>query len=264
MGSTVADSDPKGRATSDHRPVFVDIAGRGHRGKSTLAWYFWQRAQASGRVVRLADANRNATLASLCPGVSQPPSEDTGDVKDWLTNELGAMVTSGQSLMTDLGPGSDRLMQEYGHELNLVRYCAKHGWTPFRVFLCGPEMEDFEYVLHLVRAAHFVPSPSLLVFNAGVVRGRKSAAAAFSDIRAHPECQKDGLLARSGIRPMLMPGLPCMDEVRESGLTFIDAAAGKKGRNGKPLDPARCFMVEDWMGAMEAELSGVGVEEWVP
>jgi len=45
-----------------------------------------------------------------------------------------------------------------------------------------------------------------------------------------------------------------MVEMRDSGLSFYDAAKGKRGCRGKPMDPVRQFMVRSWLDEMERVL----------
>lgn len=261
MGVTVAEPKPEGRSAPKQRRNYVDIAGRGGGGKSTLAYALYGWAKEAGRTVMLADANRNSTLADLCPETLRPPSDDTNELKEWHTTNLGAMVTNGVSLMTDLGPGSDRLMQEYGHDLDVVGYCEDQGWNALAIFMCGPDMDDFSYVVRLVEAGYFVPTPSVIVLNEGVVRSGKSAASAFADIRAHPDI---AVLQKAGVIPVSMPPLRSMEEARASGLTLQEVAAGKAGRSGKAMDPARRTMVEKWLKRMRAEFVEKGVEGYLP
>lgn len=248
------------------RKVFCLRGGRGRTGGSTLIDVLVQRARASGRAVLVGDGDRrNPTLAGLYPpegpgGATQPVSDETADVKDWITGELGRMVAAGSSLALDLG-GGDRVMQEYGRDLGLVRFCARHGFTPVAFYTCGPDMDDFDHVLTVHRAGYFAPEASVLVFNQALVRAGQSAATAFAAIRARPEVAE---LQQAGMKMMLMPNLPCMPAVRAARLSFRGAAAGKAGADGKPFDPARAFMVEDWLDALEAAFADLGLEEFLP
>jgi len=54
----------------------------------------------SGREVIVADNDRrNADLAGLYPGQTmQPPSDDTGDAKEWITSVLIRMAETEQSV----------------------------------------------------------------------------------------------------------------------------------------------------------------------
>jgi len=56
---------------------------------------------------------RNATLAGLYPpgslgGASQPETDETADVKDWIRTLVGRMVELNASLVLDLGAGTRR------------------------------------------------------------------------------------------------------------------------------------------------------------
>lgn len=249
---------------TEHKVCFYR-GGRGRTGGSTLMDLLVQRARASGRRVRVLDGAQNPTLAERYPpaapdGCFVPVSGDPADVKMAVTDALGAMIAENISLGIDLG-GGDRVMQEHGHDLALERFCRKRGWTPLAAYTTGPDWDDFLHVVKLHRAGFFAPDPSLLLLNEALVRAGQSPAIAFKAIHDSPEMKE---LVAAGMKVMLFPRLPCMEAVREAGLTYADAAAGKPGQNGKPLDPARAFMVEEWLERIEAGFEKLGVAELLP
>ena len=80
-------------------------------------------------------------------------------------------------------------------------------------------------------------------------------------IMARPEGRE---LGAAGLKIMVMPRLPCMTEVRKSGLSFIGAAAGEPGPDGRPFDPVRRFMVRQWINRVQEEIANIGATEWMP
>ena len=98
------------RADKTRASIGGAVGTRPHRRRDFLDWLI-QRARNQGREVIIADGDRrNADLAGLYPGQAmQPPSDDTGDVKEWITSVLIRMAEMGQSVALDLG-GGDRVL----------------------------------------------------------------------------------------------------------------------------------------------------------
>src|SRR5271168_1363724 len=238
--------------------------GRGRTGGSTILDLLVQLARHVGREVVIGDGDRrNATLASLYPpgtpgGALQPSTDEVPDVKDWITDLLGNAIGLGQSVVLDLG-GGDRVMQEYGRDLALVDFCEEAGLRPLGLFVTGPEADDFEHVLGIWRAGYFRPKRALLVFNEHLVPAGKTTSGAFDAIMNRPEV---GEIEKEGVKTIFLPRLPCMGHVRDSGLSIIDAATNIAGRSGKPLDPARQFMVRQWIVRTLAEFERVRALRW--
>ena len=69
-------------------------------------------------------------------------------------------------------------------------------------------------------------------------------------------------MVEEGMRPMRVGRLPCMPQVRASGLTLLEAAGS--GRDGKVLDPVRQFMVKQWITKIHGEFERIGATEWLP
>lgn len=253
-------------ATVVRRPALVVRLGRGRTGGTTILDVFIQWARAAGRCVVIADGDlRNSTLAGFYPpgadgGALQPPSDDLVDMKDYFTESIGVALKQSASLVADFG-GGDRVMQDYGRELALVEMCETVGMEPLAVYVTGPDSDDFEHILSIWRSGVFRPRRSLLLLNEHLVPHGRSAAGAFAGITSRPELAK---MANEGLNVVVMPRLPCMAQVREAGLGFLEAMAGKPGKKGEPLDPVRQFMVAHWLKRLEAAFSEAGVLEWLP
>lgn len=252
------------QATKERDLVLCMRHGRGRLGGSTLLDLLIQLGRASGRSVLVGDGDRgNPTLSALYPpgsagGASRPKSDEVPDVKDWITDCVGDGMKHSASVVIDLG-GGDRVLQEYGQDFGLVEFCESQGMQPLGLFFCGPEMDDFEHILRIWRAGYFRSSRSVLVFNEHLVPSGRTPAGAFDDIRARPELTE---LVEGGMRPMRVGRLPCMPQVRASGLTLLEAAGS--GRDGKVLDPVRQFMVKQWITKVQGEFERIGAAEWLP
>lgn len=254
------------KVTVADRQVLAVRMGRGRTGGSTLADWLIQCARHEGRTVAIGDGDRrNPTLSGLYPpgtngGATQPASDETADVKDWITKALGEMTIHKGSLVLDLG-GGDRVLAEYGRDLGLVDFCDMAGIKPLALFVSGPEMDDFEHVLTIWKAGYFKTAHSVLVFNEHLVAGGRTPMGAFDAIMARPEMDQ---MMKEGLEPLYMPRLPCMKEMREAGLSFLDAVANKPGAGGKPLDPVRQFMVTTWHKKMVKAFDDAGASAWLP
>lgn len=247
-------------------PVLVVRMGRGRTGGSTVLDWLVQWARSRGRSLVIADGDRrNPTLAGLYPpgtpgGAIQPPSEEIPDVVGWISDGLSAVATDRVSMVLDLG-GGDRVLSEVAREVSLVEFCEARGIRSLALYMCGPEQDDFEHILAIHRAGYFRATRSLLILNEHLVPRGKTPAGAFDAILSRPEIED---LIDSGMLAVLMPRLPCMEQVRASGLTFLEAASNKPGKSGKPLDPVRQFQVENWHKRMIEAFTKVGVLEWLP
>ena len=253
-------------ARQAEQQVLAVRMGRGRTGGSTLADWIIQCARHKGRRVAIGDGDRrNPTLAGFYPsdkdgGATQPDTDETADVKDWITKALGNMVATQSSLVLDLG-GGDRVLAEYGRDLGLVEFCEAAGVVALPLYVSGPDMDDFEHVLTIWRAGYFNTPHSVLVFNEHLIPQGRTPIGAFDAITARPEFQE---MVEDGMEPIFMPRLPCMKEMRAAGLSFLDAMANKPGLNGKVLDPVRQFMVATWHKKMVKAFKDAGALEWLP
>lgn len=240
--------------------------GRGRQGGTTTLDLLIQLARAEGRPVLVGDGDRNnSSLASFYPpgshgGATQPRTGETEDVKDWITESVADAIRFDSSLVIDLG-GGDRVMEEYGRDLGLVEFCEANDLQPLGLFFCGPEESDLRHILSLWRAGYFRPQRSVVVFQEYLVPRGRTPSGAFEGLLGSPEMEE---LVKDGVEFVFLPRLPCMEEVRKRKLSFIAAAAGEVGPEGKPLDPVRQFMVKQWIGKVQKEFERIGATEWLP
>ncbi len=266
MDKNAGRPEKPGKVSSSNQQVLAIRMGRGRTGGSTLADWIIQCARQGGRAVLIGDGDRrNPTLAGLYPpgtagGATQPTTDETADVKDWITHGLGQMMSLSSSLVLDLG-GGDRVLAEYGRDLGLVEYCEMAGIQPLGLFVCGPDMDDFDHVLTIWKAGYFRSPHAVLVFNEHLVSQGRTPAGAFDSILSRPEMKQ---MMKEGLVPLFMPRLPCMNEMRAAGLSFLDAVSNQAGVSGKPLDPVRQFMVASWHKKMVAAFERAGALSWLP
>lgn len=182
-------------------------------------------------------------------------------MKEWITDTLALAIEQQSSLMLDLG-GGDTSMQDLMEDINLVGFAEKRGHHPVGLFFCGADMDDFEHILSIWRAGYFRPKRAILVFNEFLIPQGRSTEGAFAHINDRAEM---GELVAGGVEVMKMPRLPCMTHVRTKGLSFLDAVDGKPGKeDGRPLDPVRRYMVQEWIEKIQANLAAIGALEWMP
>jgi len=248
-------------------PVIAFRFGRGRTGGSTWLDTVIQLARMASRPVLIGDADRrNPTLSGLYPPGGEvstmppPVSDETADVKDFLTSAVGESIASRMSLVVDMS-GGDRAMQEHGRDLGMVELCEAHEMQPLAFFMCGPDIDDFEHILSIWEAGYFRPRRSLLIFNQHLVAQGRTPVGAFDPILARPE-MKD--LISAGVAPVFLPRLACLTDVRKAGLSLLDAATGRRAADGRPFDPVRQFMVRQYLTKVLSELGRAGALGWLP
>ncbi len=97
-----------------------------------------------------------------------------------------------------------------------------------------------------------------MVLNESLVLGGKSAGGAFDFVFTDPRYE----LIAERTQSVIMPKLACMLAMRNEGLTFYEAAEGKRGKSDRPMSLGHQFMVKTWINRMEENLSQV--EDWLP
>ncbi|MDB5243753.1 MAG: uncharacterized protein JWP57_4379 [Spirosoma sp.] len=236
--------------------LLVGAFGRGSVGKSvTLAELAWA-AMASGRNPIVADFDpKSRTLAGMFPDAIVPSTEETADMKAAISGLLNRMISERRSAVVDFGTG-ERVLVEYGKDMNLVRFCERRGITPVAILAMGPEDEDFRHVEAIWKSGAFRPERVILLLNEGVVKGDQTVATAFERTINQP-----GFIAmvEAGAKVMLVRRLAAMDAIRRSGVGFYAAAAGRAA-----IDPVSEFMAEEWLDDLQGQRAALGITEWVP
>ena len=257
---------PEPKASQVRAPVLATRLGRGRLGGSTMCDMLVQRARLAHRAVTVADGDLlNSTLAGLYPagspgGASQPKSAQPAHVGEWIEGLVHKMMSTGASTVLDLGGGNSALA-DLEHELPLVDFCNEAGVTCLPLYFCGPEKDDFDHIVSLHQAGHFRGPQSVLFLNESLIRAGQTAAEAFEWFFKRPELER---MTKEGVKILYIPRLPCLGSMRETGLSFYDAASNKPGRDGQPLPPMRQFMVRKWLKQLEHDFVETGVAELLP
>lgn len=247
-------SEPSAPTTS---PVLAIGLGRGGSGKSTgLAELVW-RAKNAGRSVIVADGDTlSKTLTDTFPGeVTSPGSDQFLDVRSWLNGLLSQVGTKRQSAVLDLG-GGDRMLQEYGRKLPIVEFCSSYGIDPVAIYYLGPSVEDLRHVLAIWSSGHFRPERTLLMLNEGVIDAGSRMADAFAATLRNPDFIE---MLKSGAKPIVLPRLECMEEIKASRLGFHDATGPNVA-----LDIISKFQLGIWLRDLEAKRAEADILSWLP
>ena len=252
-------------------PWWLIRGGRGRVGGSTFLDFVVQWSRDRGRRVKPLDGDlRSRTLSALYPktdatgalvqdGAEAPGSEELGAMKAWFGGELDQSVGDDVCRVVDFG-GGDRVMQEYGSDLKIGEFCNRFSLGLVWAFVLGPDPEDLQHVVQVLRSGHMSGGRVLLVLNEGVIRQGQTTPGVFAPTSGNPEYLA---LLNDGAQTVLMPRLSCMDLLRERGLGFYEAAAGKMGRDGKRAPPTLQHMTGKWVEAMEFQLELSGAATWL-
>lgn len=240
--------------------------GRGRLGGSTLLEYLVLRARREGRPVIVGDGDvDHASLSQVFPpgtneGAVPPVSAQPADLKQWVTDLIGRAVDERSSLVLDLG-GGEAILRDYNEDTSLVEFCDEVGIESVGLFMCGADPADFDHVVGIWDSAHFRPRQSILVFNEFLAPPGRSALGAFDFVTKRPEFER---LTDEGMNCLTIPRLVPMPAMRNAGLSFHEAIAGKPGRSGKPLGPMERHQVRKWVERLEDGLSAMQAERWLP
>ncbi len=232
--------------------------GRGSSGKSTLLREMIDRAINQGRPPIVADGDaRSKTLSAIFPDAMTPPTEELPDNKAWLTSVLNRMAREKRSVVLDLG-GGDRLLLEYGRDLQIIPFCERRGIEPVAIYVLGPEPEDLSHCLTIWDAGYFRPKRCILVLNEGAIKQGATVSGAFERTMADAGFQR---MVAEGAKPFLLNRLAAIDEVKRLGVGFY-AAADFSG--DVVIDPVEQDMVFAWLADIEAKRAKAGVIGWLP
>ena len=246
----------------DRAPVLAVRFGRGRTGGTTFLDFLVQRARRAGRAVMIADGDPKKGLANLYPpdspgGAIRPRGTDIRDVMEWVTEVTSEMADAQSSMVLDMGAG-DKVLFEHSKDMALPEFCGSAGVRTLPIYSLGPDSEDFDEVMNVFEAGYFRSERLLVVLNESLIKTGKGAGGAFDFIMSDPRFL--GLVGSGS--PVTMPRLACMDALRNEGLTFYEAAEGKRGESGRPMSLGHQFMVRTWINRMEREL--MPVEDWLP
>ena len=248
---------------AERSPVLAVRFGRGRTGGTTFLDYLIQRARRDGRAVLIGDGDRNnATLSSFYPpgtpgGALQPRSGDISDASEWVTEICSRMASERTSMVLDMG-GGDKVLSEHANDMALPEFCAASGVQTLAIYMIGPDLEDLRHVVNIFEAGYFRSDRAFLVMNESMVKAGKASGGAFDFVLEDERFRE----MADAVEVIAMPKLACMDAMRKAGLTFFEAAAGRKGADGVPLSLGHQFMVKTWLNRMDEALERF--DAWLP
>lgn len=261
------------RSVPDSSPGRIDLIvreGRGRLGGTMFLDLLIQRARENGRRVKPMDGDlKSRTLSTLYPskdargraiedGASSPVSDDIAHQKAWIQEQLNQMTEDRVSRILDLS-GGDRVMQELVLDLMLKDFCGDFGIGLTNIVMLGPDVEDFNHAMERVKAEDSRGDRVIFVLNEGVIRQGQTTEGAFNTIIKHPDFVA---ALEGGAQYILLRRLSCMHVLRERGIGFYDAAAGRPDRSGAKVPPTVQHMTKVWLGAFER--SSEDIAEWLP
>lgn len=241
--------------------VLMIRAGRGNSGGTTALNATIELAVADGRSPVLLDAARNPSLSALYPTHAiRPETHSVADVKEAITTKvLDEMLAQERPGVIDLGGGQDDTLVDYMLDLDLVEFGRSVGLRPVFMVTFGPQMDDFDHALEVKRRGLFNGAGVLLVQNEGVLRRGQEPRKIFGAIQDRSEF-KDWV--NEGARPLYMPTLACIDDVRKLGLPLRDAARNATNEAGNRIGLTKAWMVKSWLNSWHKEFADNDCDGW--
>jgi hypothetical protein len=259
----VKQPEPAGCETA-RQPVLIIAVGRQRVGKTTLLNVLIEMYRGLGAEIEVWNAdlhNRTHTLSLFHKDALQPPNgASVEDQRSWIEERLQEQVRHRRDAVLDVGGGLNAL-NTLIEEVRLVDMLERRGIGISLLYVLGNERADLDYLERFAEDGLFMPTSTLLVFNAGLLTGGRSAATAFRAIMMHPAVAK---ALNAGARIMQMPALNCMAAVTDRGLSFADFAAGKQA-DGHPetsfFDQERVWL---WLNRDMPKFFLNAPTEWMP
>ena len=144
-------------------------------------------------------------------------------------------------------------------DLMLKDFCGDFGIGLTNIVMLGPDVEDFNHAMERFKAEDSRGDRVIFVLNEGVIRQGQTTEGAFTTIIKHPDFVA---ALKAGAQYILLRRLSCMHVLRERGIGFYDAAAGRPDRSGAKVPPTVQHMTKVWLGAFER--SSEDIAEWLP
>ena len=260
----VAEAEAAARGTIDV------LLGRGRTGKTTWARWAAERARAAGRLVQVADGDRNnATLGSFHPDASSPAASDDVTVAAWMEELAEATILSRGRLVLDMG-GGDRSFATVAERHGFSDVLPAEGVDLTAWYFLAGGRDDFETLVFMEQMG-FRPPRTVVVLNEGLAPAVPAGQDAFAAALRSKGVQR--VLDR-GAKLLRMPAVPLATMVEADNL-FIgirDAAGGgvPKGEDGlphsgaRPLNLWRRNELKKWLGLMEERHAEAGILGWLP
>ena len=246
------------------------LLGRGRTGKTTWARWAIERARAAGRLIQVADGDRNnATLGSFYPDASSPAASDDVTVTAWMEELAEGTILSRGRLVLDMG-GGDRSFATVAERHRFSDVLPAEGVDLTAWYFLAGGRDDVETLVFMEQMG-FRPPRTVIVLNEGLAPVVPAGQDAFATALRSKGVQR--VLDRGG-KLLRMPAAPLATMVEADNL-FIgirDAAFGgvPRGEDGLPhpgaisLNLWRRNELKTWLTLMEERHAEAGVLPWLP
>ncbi|WP_034999247.1 hypothetical protein [Beijerinckia mobilis] len=248
---------------NERKPVLLIALGRQRVGKTvflnTLAQYLKQKG-ARFEILNADLLNKTHTLTLFHKDTVEAPSTHREDMQAWLVAQFRRQMDERFDAILDVGGGDtplERLIEEYP----IVSVLQDHGICLVIAQVIGPDMADVDYLERFTERSTLMPDGMLIVFNGGLVLTGRSANVAFSEVAKH---QAIDTAVDQGAIIKVFPRLPCMQEVTDRHLTFLEVMNGEKGRGSQAFCPFDQARVNRWWTVEVPEFFGGVPSEWLP
>lgn len=235
--------------------------GRGNTSGTTGLSACVELALMEGRNVAVMDAARNPTFSNLYPDIcSRPKSHAIPDIKAAMTKHFDNMLENECQGVIDIGGGQDDVLGYYANEVDFKDFADEMGVQVVFFVTYGPNMDDYEHALEVKKRGIFDNCPVLLVQSEGMLKMDQSPREAFEAIESRPDYVE--WVNKQGARPLYLPMLYCLPEVRRLGLTLRDAAANAAGKDGEKIGRTNAYKVGKWLREWKEGFKTFQCEEW--
>ena len=246
---------------SERNKICYIRGGRGNTSGTTGLSACVELALMEGRKVVVTDAARNPTFSNLYPDIcTRPNSHSIPDIKAAITKHFDKMLDDDAQGVIDIGGGQDDVLGYYANEVDFQDFGKELGIQVVFFVTYGPNMDDYEHALEVKKRGIFDNCPVLLVQSEGMLKMDQSPADAFAAIESRPDYV--AWVQKEGGRPLYLPTLNCLPEVRRLGLSLRDAADNKPGRDGEKIGRTTAYKVGKWLREWRDGFTTFKCEQW--
>jgi hypothetical protein len=256
----VEPEDGANPAQHEHRqPVAIVALGRGKTGKSLLLRWLAETTQRR-RKLRIVDAEmNNRTLARYVPEAeTSPAGVDNQDRRRWVEDKFSDIIEAASDpatsfdMLLDVG-GNDTMMKRLGAEQQLVAESQAAGVRLVAIHMIGPDLDDLSQLEEIEGDKLFCPRDTVLMLNAGLVKGEADPTHAFRPVIESAIARKV-ISAERGGRVAVMPNLDCLQEMETKGIPSFQEALTRMTPPETSLRPLRRSMVRTWLRRMDEDV----------
>ena len=224
------------------------LIGRGRIGKTTFArWLIETMDQRGGSAIIAAADPLNRSLRAFMDNVTEPPTTDPEEVKNWLRDLLEYQVGEKVHSIIDLGGGNTSLSALLAEMPDLAEVLSQGGVEAVACHVVGSDPHDC-VPLAVTEAENFQPRATVIVLNeAHGQRPRFDQVLAQAEVRA--------AIARGAVQ-LWMPRLNG-DAARQ-----CDANRWRYHDVRSKAGPFTASAVQTWLRRMSEEFAPIS--SWIP